>query len=411
MLLRPGWLNGWLWMVRAGAACALGVFVCVASSSVATAQETRAEEIAKKQEEKAQNLAPYEPTRFEVWTDRLEQSFASPPSGFYPALGSVYSGGGFTLGVGYRQFYARKAVWDITGLYSIKNYKKIEIGTRTPWNFDGRWTLGARVGWLDAPQIGFYGLGMSADSDDRANFRLQQGYAGVGAAFEPTPWTRLEADVAYEDYKTDEGRGGAPSIETVYDETTAPGLFAEPAYIRTQGTAAIDWRPSPGYARKGGYYGVTLVDFADVDETYSFRRLDGEIIQHLPILRENWVISVRGRVQTTLDDDDLVPYFLLPSLGSGRTLRAYSTGRFRDRHSILTSAELRWIPSRLALDMAIFYDAGKVTRRREDLDFNHLESDWGIGARFHGPTATVLRIEAARGSDGWHLVIATSAAF
>ena len=61
--------------------------------------------------------------------------------------------------------------------------------------------------------------------------------------------------------------------------------------------------------------------------------------------------------------------------------------------------------------MAIFYDAGKVTRRREDLDFNHLESDWGIGARFHGLTATVLRIEAARGSDGWHLVIATSAAF
>jgi hemolysin activation/secretion protein len=106
-----------------------------------------------------------------------------------------------------------------------------------------------------------------------------------------------------------------------------------------------------------------------------------------------------------------VPYFLLPSLGSGRTLRAYSTGRFRDRHSILTSAELRWIPSRLALDMAIFYDAGKVTRRREDLDFNRLESNWGIGARFHGPTTTVLRIEAARGSDGWHLVIATSAAF
>jgi hypothetical protein len=61
--------------------------------------------------------------------------------------------------------------------------------------------------------------------------------------------------------------------------------------------------------------------------------------------------------------------------------------------------------------MALFYDAGKVTNRREDLDLENLAHDWGIGARFHGPTATVLRIEAARGSDGWRMVFATSAAF
>lgn len=396
---------------RACVICCWSVMAALASPSAAGAQETRAAEIAKKQEEKASKLAPYTPTRFEAIMNGIEQNFASPPDGFYPAFGSVYSGGGFTLGVGYRRFYARKAVWDITGLYSIKNYKRVELGTRTPWNFDGRWTLGARVGWLDAPQVGFYGLGMSTDRDDRANFRLQQGWAGATTTFEPTRWTRLEADVAYEDYKTDEGRGKAPSIETRFDASEAPGLFADPAYIHTRATAAIDWRSSPGYSRKGGYYGVSLVNFDDVDETYSFRRVDGEVIQHLPILRENWVISLRGRVQTTLDDDDVVPYFLLPSLGSGRTLRGYSTGRFRDRHSLLTSAELRWIPNRLALDMAFFYDAGKVTSRREDLDFNRLASDWGIGARFHGFTATVLRIEAARGSDGWRLVFSTNAAF
>ena len=61
--------------------------------------------------------------------------------------------------------------------------------------------------------------------------------------------------------------------------------------------------------------------------------------------------------------------------------------------------------------MALFYDAGKVTTAGADLDFDGLKSDWGIGARFHGPTTTVLRIEAARGSEGWRLVFATSAAF
>ena len=139
--------------------------------------------------------------------------------------------------------------------------------------------------------------------------------------------------------------------------------------------------------------------------------MEGQIIQHLPILRENWVISLRGRVQSVLGDDDVVPYFLLPQLGSGRTLRGYESGRFRDRHSLLTSAEFRWIPNRTGLDIALFYDAGKVTSRREDLDFDSLKSDWGIGARFHGPTTTVLRIEGAKGTDGWRLVVSTGPAF
>ncbi len=108
----------------------------------ADAQETREEEIAKKQAEKAKTAAPYVPNKFEAVMGRIESAFVSPPSGFYPAFGSVYPGGGFTLGAGYRYFNGRKAVWDIFGLYSIKNYKKIEVGTRTPWNRQGhglRW--------------------------------------------------------------------------------------------------------------------------------------------------------------------------------------------------------------------------------------------------------------------------------
>jgi hypothetical protein len=106
-----------------------------------------------------------------------------------------------------------------------------------------------------------------------------------------------------------------------------------------------------------------------------------------------------------------VPYFLLPSLGSGSTLRAYHSWRFRDRNSLLMSGEFRWIPSRLGLDMAIFYDAGKVASRREDLNFVGLEHDWGVGMRLHGPTQTPLRIEVSRGSEGWHLTFSGAAAF
>jgi len=377
----------------------------------AAAQETRVAEIGKKQEEKAANSEPYKPSGFERIMTNIERSYTSPPSGVFPFFGSVYPGGGLTLGAGYRHFYSREAIWEVKGLYSLKNYKLIEVGTRSPWNGSGRWTAGLRGGYRDAPQIGYYGLGPETSRGDRANFRIKQGYAVGHLSVRPTNWTRLEGEVAYEDYQSEEGAGRAPSIETIYDPATAPGLFSNPKYLHSQGTAAIDWRVSPGYSRTGGYYGVTINDYADRDKTYSFRRVDGEIVQHLPILRETWVLSFRGRVQSTLGDQDLVPYFLLPYLGSGSTLRGYPTGRFRDRHSLLTSAEFRWVPSRLALDMAFFYDAGKVASRRADLDFNDMKTDWGVGARFHGPTATPIRLEMARGSEGWRLVIASGAAF
>ena len=91
-----------------------------------------------------------------------------------------------------------------------------------------------------------------------------------------------------------------------------------------------------------------------------------------------------------------MPYFLLPALGSGSTLRAYPSWRFRDRHSLLLSGEWRWIPNRKFLDLAFFYDAGKVTGRREDLNFAGLEQNVGLGFRLHGPLTTPLRIEIAR---------------
>jgi outer membrane translocation and assembly module TamA len=61
--------------------------------------------------------------------------------------------------------------------------------------------------------------------------------------------------------------------------------------------------------------------------------------------------------------------------------------------------------------MAVFYDAGKVTSRRQDLDFDGLKTSVGVGIRFHSPMATPLRIELAKGREGPHLVFAGSAAF
>jgi hypothetical protein len=370
------------------------------------AQASRQAVIAQQQAEKARDSRPQDPSRVQQLARNIRQRVFDQSGGFFPYFGSVYSGGGFTLGAGYQRGFADRARWDVKGLYSVENYKLLETTTFSPDHWGGRLDLSSEVGWRDATQVGFYGIGMDTSVDDRANFRFQQLFAQGTAIFRPISWTVLTGTAGYEDFSRDPGQGDFPDVNSVYSPLTVPGLDAAPTYLHSIGTAGIDTRPSPGYTRTGGYYGVSFNDYADWDSIYSFDRLDAEVIQHVPLLRDTWVLSLRGRVQSILDDDSVVPIFLLPALGSSTTLRAYTSWRFRDRNSLLTQAEWRWIPNRLAFDMALFFDAGKVTSRLEDIDFHDLATDYGIGARFHTPTKTLIRTELAHGYEGWNLVFA-----
>jgi hypothetical protein len=291
------------------------------------------------------------------------------------------------------------------------NYKLVEGAAISKGHLNKRVSFGSHVGWKDATQVAFYGLGTSSKEENRANFRFQETYVDGFVDFRPRRWIPIAATVGYEHWNTLEGKGSYPSIETRYNSQTAPGLGVDPGYVHTKVSGGIDWRQSPGYTRRGGLYEVAFHDYYNTGGgAYSFQKLTGEAIQYLPLLRETWVLAARGRVETTLNDNQAVPYFLLPSLGNGNTLRAYSTDRFRDRHSMLMNAEFRWIPA-VGLDMAVFYDAGKVTSYRHDLSFKGLKSDVGIGARFHGPFATPLRVDFAVGNEGWRIVVSGGPVF
>ena len=75
------------------------------------------------------------------------------------------------------------------------------------------------------------------------------------------------------------------------------------------------------------------------------------------------------------------------------------------------NAELRWTPARF-LDMALFYDTGKVAAHRSDLDFKDLKDDYGVGVRFHGPFSTPLRVDFSHGRESsLSFTFSSSAAF
>gem|GEM_PF-837489 len=381
-------------------------------NTAGSAPKSREARIGSRQAEKAKQSQPRKINKAEKWIRMAEGAFFEESVGFAPAMGSIYHGGGMGLGAKYKKYYGDNTFWSVKGLYSILNYKLVEAKTESRDHLDKRFSFGSRLGWRDATRVGYYGLGTNTQREARANFRFQETYLDGHALFKPVRWIPLKGSVAYEHFNTTQGQGSHPSIETRYTPQSAPGLGADPTYLHSQLSAGIDWRQSEDYTRKGGLYQATFHDYRNNNGgIYSFQRLDGEVIQHIPLLRETWVISMRGRAQTTLNENDLVPYFLLPALGSGKTLRAFDNDRFRGLHSLLMTAEFRWIPNPFGMDMALFYEAGKVTSRRGELNFKGLKSDVGIGARFHGPFSTPLRLDFAVGNEGWRLRLSSSAIF
>ena len=374
---------------RMVAVCFGGALLTVMPTAAFT-QDSRADAIAAEQADKATRLTPRVTSRAEQLLLTAQKVLIEQPGGWYPYFGSVYSGGGFTLGAGYRYFLGDRTNWNLAGLYSDKNYKLFEASVLSPGHASGRIDVRANAGWRDATQVAFHGLGIDSPADDNAAFRMQQTFAGGDLIVRPLKHVVLSGGATYEGYVLKAPGGGLTSVEDVHTPGSAPGLGENPTYLHTTFSAGYDWRPAAGYARRGGLYEVAHHRYVDRDDTYSFERLDADIVQHLPILRENWVVSLHGRLQTTLEDDDLVPYFLLPSLGSGSTLRGYSSWRFRDRHSLLLSAEWRWIPNRMGIDMALFYDAGTVANRLNGIALNDLVSDFGVGIRFHSPVGNSL---------------------
>ena len=378
------------------------------ASTPAYGQTTRAEEIAQLQAEKARQLAPNLPSRTEKSLTWLEGHFTDPNT-VYLTFGGLYPSGGFAPGIAVRRAVGH-ARFNAGVAYSLHNYKLAHISLGFPDLAGDRVEIETHARWTDATQVPFYGAGNDSSKDGRVNYGLRALEAGGSAAFRPVSWFRVGGGLAVRQLEDREGAGSRPSIET-RPGPAAPGLFTEARYRQATGFTAIDWRESSGYSRRGGLYSLALHDFSDRDHPLSFRRVDAEVQQLLPILKEHWVLAVRGLVQTTdVDDDDVVPYYLLPSLGGARRHRGYADFRFQDRHLLLVSGEYRWMPSRV-LDMALFVDAGKVTRDRRDLDFNGLKTAYGIGLRIHGPTFTPLRLDVARGKEGVRVHVTGGVAF
>ena len=394
-------------MRRSAIVAAVLAALCAPAPARAQEPETRAEVLRREREKKSSELAPPEPSRMErllldLEGGRLFERILNPAEGLYPKIGNITTGSGISLGPAYRQpgLLGGHADFSAFAAASLKKYWMIETRLAFPRLAGGHVALDLHGQRYDFPEEDFFGLGPDSRREDFTAYGLENTVLGATAAYTPVRWFSLAGGV---DHLSPSIRStpDAGSILSVFAPEDVPGIGTQPGFLRYEATADLNHREPRGNPRSGGRYALTYQRYEDLDGgRYSFGRVRADVQQYIPLLRDRRVLALRALASMSdADDGAEVPFYLQTTLGGPDDLRGFRHFRFRDRHALLLQAEYRW-EIFTAVDGAIFYDAGKVASRVEDLDLSDLESDYGIGFRFGTKNGVFLRVEGAFGSSG-----------
>jgi hypothetical protein len=304
-------------------------------------------------------------------------------------------------------------VLDIWGALTAKGYRAVEGRLRFPDLADRHLMAEGYARWHDYPQEDYFGLGPLSRRRNQTDFSLEATTVGGRVGVRPVPILTAGGGVEYAAPRVGSGTDDSlPSTDELFDETTAPGLSEDVDFVRSLAFLDVDWR-RPLNARNGGWYRVEVSRYeARGSADASFNRIDVDLRQFVGFLAERRVLVARLVASTSdVEASQTMPFYMMPTLGGNSTLRGFRDYRFRGPHALLAQGEYRFeIWS--GLDAALFYDAGKVAMRRSELNFRHLESNYGFGFRFNTNEGVVLRVDSAFGSrDGKHLWVVFGGTF
>jgi len=406
--------------VTSGASTIIAVATVVATlaSWPCAAQETRREVIAAERAARARTVTGYKPGRIEralLWGQNspVAKRLFNRGDGFYPVFGSITRGAGPAFGAGWRHHVlSDRVLLNTSGAISTRGYRTGRVEVRLPRLAGGRVEIGSRARQRYFPQEDYFGIGPDSQKQDRTNYLLSETeFAGFGI-YRPTAWFTAGGRVAHLSPDIHSGTDpNYPSIETRFDEQTAPGLAHQPNFLETGGLIEADFRDKPDNPKSGGRYSLLVAGYDDRDGArYDFTRATFVAEHHFPIFDKKRVFSVRA-VATHLStrEGSEVPFYYMPVFGGRDTFRGFLESRFRDRTWALVNAEYRW-EAVSGVEMALFYDVGEVKRAWRDLSLDDAHSAYGIGVRFGTASSIVVRTEVAFGSgEGTRAFIAFGA--
>ena len=247
-------------------------------------------QLAARQAEKATQLHPYEPTTLEHRLEMVDATlFTTRP--LYPFMGSTFDGGGFAVGPGYRARFGDTGAFDSHAAWSVRNYKSADATLQLPTLAHGRVSVELRGNWLERSRRGVLRRGNDSRLSDRNGFFYNATTVGVSTRVQATRLFDVGAGVdgiwATSGLGHRECRDRRPT-RRISEPACSPRWTRATHPATREAAACIGWS------------GRTIA--RPTAAAYSFRRLDAEVQRFVPIMRENWVIAMRGLVSTTATD-------------------------------------------------------------------------------------------------------------
>jgi hypothetical protein len=329
--------------------------------------------------------------------------------GFYPRIGGLSQGSGLAGGAGYR----RRLDWayiDVSGAISTKAYRGIDVQAR--WIDTPRFQLANLLTFRNNTQDDFYGVGNDTTDATRVDYGIRWTDFGARGSVRVFRGLRLGADVGYFMPAVRHGRDDSlRSIAEVFNDVTAPGLARQPNFEHHSLFAVIDSRDADGFPRRGGLYRATYAMWNDRSfNAYDFGRFDITGSRFLSLTTRSVVALRLGLSYTNNKPGDQVPFYLLPYVGGGDTVRSFREFRFRDENAGVFNVELRHKIHSMAY-IAGFMDLGKVAHDWEEINPTHLKRAYGIGLRGGTDQRTYFRLDIAHGDGGTRVFLKFSPAF
>jgi outer membrane protein assembly factor BamA len=380
------------------------------------APASRAEQIEQEQSAKAQTLSPDVPTPFEQHFDTGEKNARRIFQGYrlHLQLGGLSVPSGFAVGPVLTWQNATDTVrWNSSAVGSVRKYYSVGTGVELP-RFSGRnidVTLSA--GHRDMPQLDFYGVGPNSLKSNRTDYRREDTRLAFGVTWPVSTHVKPRCDA--EQLFLNIGPGTSDSVTSTqleFGPLQAPGIDHQTNYAIAGCGLQFDFRDLPENPHKGTYLQLGYHGFAaEQNKVFSFSRASGAIEQYIPFFNEKRVIALHAAADLSFHNrDQVVPFYMQPTLGGFSDLRGFRFLRFYDQNAAFANAEYRW-EIFTGFDMAIFADAGEVFPRPSQFSLSHVKSDMGFGLRFNNQRNLVMRIDTGFSKEGFQVWVSFNKVF
>jgi hypothetical protein len=253
-----------------------------------------------------------------------------------------------------------------------------------------------------SPRYDFYGTGPDSSKEDRSDFRQKDNMLEAVGGLRLLGKLSLMARAGRWVVSTGEGTDDAlPNVDEVFPPSEIPFYGERLEYDRWGASLVFDGRDVRGNPHRGGVVAVQALQFdRRAGAAPSFNRVSADARLYLPLGHRQRVLALR--TYFTRDDaegDARVPFFALPAVGSGSTLRGYQSQRLRGERIWLLQAEYR-VELAPALELALFYDTAAVAASVDD-KVGNWRGNGGFGLRFKTHEDVLARADFAWGREGF----------